>query len=575
MANSNRKPYLTSLVLDQDFLDESHDNLVNQLELIVIIETPTGFIRGSDRNKYVGENFYRALLTFPVIRRTVGEFLAPTIELSSLSLNLNNVDGSLNNILPAGDNFDGWINKTVEVQLGLRDVAATYTTIFDGRITEEGGLKRTINSVEINARDQFDKLSVSFPTAVLKKPAPFAYLEDDLANTIIPIIYGDWTTNVEPNLASIPAYPLNGANPLVNGDTDHSENLDLIISDNDNVSFDTSEVYLRRGESAWRFAAADITNVTANRRFEIIQDSLNMTAVTPDTVDEPYEYSTGDEILVKVQGKDLGAYDDNPVWIARDILITYAGMTAGEFDANWATFRDKASPAESNIAGTKCRVWLQEPQEALQYALSLLEQVRLEAFIDRNLKLKIASLHFDDFVAAPTHKIRNFDIEEGSFQPQIDERNNFNRTRGLYNFLPNRSENLNQTAFYRNDAAITQAGKEISKGLVFPNLYEAATVENQVKETLKITSGYIEHLVFNATWRSLLLDIGDFVSIDVKIQGTQFDEVPAMIREIGYDPAGIKIPMKVWSFQMLPFTGYTPGYNGTVGGESASITEET
>jgi hypothetical protein len=50
--------------------------------------------------------------------------------------------------------------------------------------------------------------------------------------------------------------------------------------------------------------------------------------------------------------------------------------------------------------------------------------------------------------------------------------------------------------------------------------------------------------------------------------------VPALIREVGYDPDGIKIPLRLWSFQLLPFTGYTPGYAGTVGGSTATIDEE-
>lgn len=579
MATSDRRPDQRSEVLDQDFLDEAHDNLVNQLELIVLITAPNGdIVRGSDRNKYVGENFYRARLTFPVIRRTVGEFLSPNLEFSDLTLELNNVDQSLNQYLPEGQDFSSWINNKVEVRLGLRDVESTYTTIFEGHITEEGGLKRTVNSVIINARDDFDRLNISFPSSVLTK-ANFPNLEDDLENTILPVIYGDWTVNVEPNLASIPTTILNGADPTVNGDTSHTTNLQLVISENALSFFDTTQVYLRRGESAWVFDSADIVNVAVdNTSFEIKQLSLNMTALTPDTADEPFQFSSGDEILVKVRGKDLGAYDNNTVAIAKDILKTYAGMVDADFDANWDTFRDKASPTESAVANIGCRVWIQEPQEALLYALSLLEQVRLEAFIDRNLRLKINSLHFDDFVAPANidFKIRKFDLERGSFQPELDERNNFNRCRGVYNFLPNRNENLNKTPFYRNSAAITGANnKVITKGLVFPNLYESTAVENQTIETLKLTSGYIEHLVFNATWRSLLLDIGDFVSIDVKIQGTQFNEVPAMIREIGYDPAGIKIPMKVWSFQMLPYPGHSPGFAGITGGSTATITEET
>jgi len=47
-----------------------------------------------------------------------------------------------------------------------------------------------------------------------------------------------------------------------------------------------------------------------------------------------------------------------------------------------------------------------------------------------------------------------------------------------------------------------------------------------------------------------------------------------MIRSKGYDPAGIQIPVTLWCMQLLPFSGYTPGYSGTVGGYNQSITQE-
>jgi len=47
--------------------------------MIVEIETPIGTIYASDRNKYAGSTFYEALLNFPIIRRTVGEWLSNVI----------------------------------------------------------------------------------------------------------------------------------------------------------------------------------------------------------------------------------------------------------------------------------------------------------------------------------------------------------------------------------------------------------------------------------------------------------------------------------------------------------------
>jgi hypothetical protein len=99
-------------------------------------------------------------------------------------------------------------------------------------------------------------------------------------------------------------------------------------------------------------------------------------------------------------------------------------------------------------------------------------------------------------------------------------------------------------------------------------------VANQLQEILKVASATIEILTGSLTWRALLLDIGDFVKVNVDIQSTQYVDVPALIRDIGYDPSGMKVPVKLWSFQMLPFPGYNPGYSGTVGGGSALIIEE-
>lgn len=587
MSNDNRKQYETSIVLDQDYLDNSHDNLLNQLELVVEIEKPGGgFIYASDRNKYVvdgtGEGtFYEALLVFPVIRRTVGDFLSPSLEFSQLELTISNVDGRFNSILPAGDDFSGWVGKEVTVKLGLGEIESTYRTIFQGKITDQGGFKRNVSSVTFVARDRFDSINVDFPSAVLTDTA-YPDIEADKINVTVPVIYGDWTVNVEPNMASVPAIVVNGNDPTVNGDTSHITNVQCVISVNALTFFDTAEVYLKRGDKVWRIDAADISAVSIAgpnpTSFEIAQNATNMVPITPEATIQPFEFGSGDQFFVKVKGKDLGAYDDNLVAQARDILITYGGMVSGDFDANWNTFRDKASPAESAISTFKSRIWVQEPENVLEFVLSLLEQVRLEAFIDRSLKLKLLSLHLDDFDPSPGHTVRNWDVEKGSFRLYIDERTNFNRAKAVYNYLPNRNENLSETKVYRNADAITQAGKEISKKIVFPNLYEEATVIAQLKETLRITSAYLENVEANLTWRSMLLDIGDFVTLNVKIQSSEFNDVPALIREIGYDPAGIKIPVKLWSFQMLPFPGYNPdppnGYPGTVGGSVATITEE-
>jgi hypothetical protein len=569
MANSDRKPFETATVLDQDFLDDCQDNLLNKLQMAMQLEAPTGTLYFSDRNMYVGSTFYEARLTFPEIKRTVGEFLSPEIEFSNISLELNNVDELFNNVLPAGADYDGWVGRKITIQLGLRDVASTYKTIFEGFITHEGGFQRSTGTVIFFARNKFDSINQNFPTAVFTSSV-YPDIEEDQIGKVSPIIYGDWTTVVEPDSASVPGIVVNGADVDVNGDTSHTNNVECVISNHDLVTFDSTQVYFEKGEDIAKVDAADIVNIGAgNRTFEVVQ---NGTTVINDDGD-PLEYSKGDKFFVKVDGKDLGASSDNIVEIAKDILKTYGGLVDADFDSTWATFAAKASPSESAISTFLARAWVQEPQSVVEYTLSLLEQVRLEYFINADLKLSISSLHFDDFVAAPSFTVKNWDVEQKSMRLSIDDRTNFNRLAGDYNFLPNRDQAFARTPVFRNQAAVTQAGKEISKALSFPNLYIAGTVTDQVEEILKLASAYLEIIDLNLTWRSMLLDIGGFVKMDVKIEGTQFDEVPSLIRDIIYTP-DFKIRLKLFSFQMTPFPGHSPGFNGITGGSTAIITEE-
>jgi hypothetical protein len=72
----------------------------------------------------------------------------------------------------------------------------------------------------------------------------------------------------------------------------------------------------------------------------------------------------------------------------------------------------------------------------------------------------------------------------------------------------------------------------------------------------------------------MLLDVGDFILVNVVIGSAVFENVPVMIRTIGADSKGLTIPLKGWSFALCPFPGYVPAYAGTVGGYSATIIQE-
>lgn len=662
MGSVNRKTYLTSMFLDQDFLDEAHDALVNQIELICDIEAPDGsFIRASNRNKYVGGVFYEALLNFPQIQRTLGDYLTAEITFSEIKLEISNSDGRFSEYLPGGVNYSSWINRAVTVKIGLRDVEATYFTVFSGTVTETAGFGRTMNTIVIAARDKYDKINNNFPVNTFKE-SEFPDLPDELIGTFKPVIYGDWTTSVTLPFGSVPCFVVNARDPLVDTSREQNvtvqigvndvftlerhalknndsirlsstdtlpsayndaqdyfvqvinansfslsaisgpgallgslsegsgvirlissigdggaplvRNVKLVISDNALQSLDLNEIWLVRGLVNVRIATADIANVSGNNNtFEVVQNT-GATLVEG----ENYLFIEGDEFYVKVIGKNIGAgLSDNVVKQARDILETYTTVTAGDFGASWGTYQAKASPAQDAVANIKSRVWIRDQQPCLDYILSLLEQVRLEVSTDNTGDLTITSLHFSDFAtlhAANTFVVRAFDIERESLALEIDDRNNFNRAVAGYAFLPDRSENGFKTDILRNQQSIDATEKTISKEVSFPNLYIRSDATAQLTEILKITSAFFEIITFNATWRSILKNPGDMIKLNFVLSTSVFENVPCLIRDVTYEPNNLKVTFKVWSFQLMPFAGWTPSYAGIVGGDTATIVSE-
>lgn len=534
-------------------------------------------IRASNRNTFVGERFYEALTTLPVISRTVGEWLGAALEFSSLDVAISNADGRYNSMLPGGEDYAGMIGRRVVVKVGVRDVEATFRTIFEGSISPEGGFRRELSSIKVTARDKFEALNRDFPAAVATK-ADFPNLADDKVGEPLAIIYGDWTVNVRDE-GSVTTLVVNNEDPDVNGEASNTVNVQVLIANNELSFFDDAQVYVQKGTDLWPIDPSDIVTSgpfvgagPANARFEVIQDSGATQVNDPP---ENYLYEVGDEFLVKVKGKTLaGGYDNNAVWQARDLLINYAGASPADFAANWATYRDKASPSQSAISTIKSRIYVKNVQGVMEYVASLLEQVRLEFCIDKNLELKIVSNHPEDWPASPSHRVRQWDISKDTLQPQSDQRNNFNRVQAYYNYDPQSNSENYATRWQKNQAAIDQTGRSISKIIFYPNLHIEAEVVAQLQEVLKLASSYNEIIPVTLSARAMLLDIGDFVKMSVSISGTEFRDVPMMIRDIGYDPSGSKMPVKLWSFQMFPYGAWNPGYTGIVGGTSATITEE-
>ncbi len=77
MSTRDRFEHEVATDLDQGFLDRAADNLNNELVLAVDIETPIAgnVIKVSDRHTCIGTRFYEARTTFPIIKKTLGQYV--------------------------------------------------------------------------------------------------------------------------------------------------------------------------------------------------------------------------------------------------------------------------------------------------------------------------------------------------------------------------------------------------------------------------------------------------------------------------------------------------------------------
>lgn len=570
----DRRVYLSNPTLNQDFLDQAQGNLENRLVFLATITHPDRVVRVSSIDTYLDGFFYQNRAEFPQIKRTVGEFLESDIEFSEIEITVNNTDGEYNDILPGGVNYKSWINSGVVIQLGVGEDSNNYLTIFQGVVSSDGGFSRSTKGFTLKCRDRFEPLTAVFPTATFNQ-TEFPHISEDLGGRVKPYFIGDWTTEVNAG-GSIPGLVVNSLEPGIldpNGDNSgFTTNVLVFLSDHDN--FDLGSVYLKRGEALILLDAADVIVLGSGQKLFAVRNRNSGSTTQVDG--EAYAYAQGDQFLVRVKSqlKGGGSLFTNAVAIAKDILKTFGGISLADFSVRWDQYQNKTTPAASAVANILARMYIDEEEPIISFANSLLGQVGLEIFIDKENNISLNPLHADEFESSPSFIIRNDDVEEGSFKPIIDDRTNLNRLAGLFNRLPDIGESASQSAYYFNITNFNDTGVTFSERLNLPNLYARSQVELRVQDILSLTSAFAEFIELSCTWRSLLLDIGDYVLVDVKIGSVIFEQVPCQIREKTYDPQGLRIGFKLWSFQLLPFGSWPGQGGGIVGGNAGTLLKE-
>jgi len=234
----------------QGFNAELSQNLLNAswpfIELQWIAEisiTNDVTFNVSNRNIYVEDTngaprFYQARAEkSPILNITAGEWLSPGFEIGNLKITLNNRDGFFNDYLPHGEQYTQWIGGEVKILVGFGESRSNYFEVFTGIIPKKKGIETTLETVIINAYDKQEEDKVEIPTLIYDR-TNFPFVDSDKIGQPLPIVYGDWTTDLSSEFGDIPAICSNAKDDPV---------ISYVWNISENALREIGDIYLHRG----------------------------------------------------------------------------------------------------------------------------------------------------------------------------------------------------------------------------------------------------------------------------------------------------------------------------------------
>lgn len=560
-----RFPHTTANVLDQALLNLCHANTTIDLRMIADIETPEGIIRVSDRNFYVGSNFYEARTTFPTIQRKIIDFLNNSPEESTLELEISNADGKFTHLLTGGTSYTLWVGNRITLKLGLRSVESSYLTIYEGFVSENKGMVRNPYSFTLTFTDKLSRLfSLLPPTSFNKETYP------NIANPIVgvgvPMIYGDWSTTViNARTRNDGLHKMGTVGYVVNGlACENTFNVDVEIVFSDSPINITLPIILEKFDEL--YAISPLDTIITPTGVKIVQKSSN--TMIGEYLDVGYFYEEDDIYYCACTRGTL----EDPVSQARELMKTYGGFVDTDFTAKWDTFI--ALFAAGGARETKSRISILDPVSIYKYCTTLLEQVQLQMFTNLQGKIDLFSLDIEDFkYEVEQAVVKKNDMVKDSLRIYFRDSFVFNKIRTSYFYYPKRRENYYYLDPYKNTLSIDASSLTITgPTLKYPNLYLKDQVTYHAVQTLKLASSFFEEVSVGLTWRHMLQDLGNFTFQTYEVSQLVYNGSPAVVRSISYNK-DYSITVVLWCLHQIPFTGWSGGA-GSIGGLASVIVKD-
>jgi hypothetical protein len=564
VADMRRRYYQNATTFDQTFLDQTSIAQETEINFICTVSLPEGgSLRLSDKPIYVGGQFYEGRIKVPTVERKISELLAPSLTFSEFEIEISNVDGKYNEYLIGGEKYVSFFGEEVVLRAGAGNDSANYLTIFRGFVHYEGAVERGSKSIRLRARDEFESLNKTVPLPLINS-VDFPSAPQDSIGKMIPFVLGDWETGV--NTIATTSTEIDGQKVLTRAPDNFFGGIVgynvgggfFVFSIGTYTPDNISQCYIKRSDSLLECNFAAAPQVAAGYWV------VSVSSLKGESGSVTYAYQQGDVAVIAVKVPYAGLQYDNPVRQAREILGVLGGLDSADFDESWSVIEAKNTPPQSAIASIKSRVWIgNDKQTALEAAIGLLKQVRLDGFIAKNRKFKLTTLHPEDFPQLTLiPRVSQLHVIESTIRPELDRRNYFNAGAAFYAYTPVVDKTMRQTVKKTNANSVTKSGKEIAKAIDFPNLYIESDVINQLEEFVRFYSAGLEYVNTSLSWVHLLRDLGEFLLVSFEVGSVSFDGVPMMIRSFSVDPTTASAQVVMISFANFPFPEYQPPYQG-------------
>lgn len=301
----------------------------------------------------------------------------------------------------------------------------------------------------------------------------------------------------------------------------------------------------------------------------IAGSTVNVLTIAPN-----FNYPNGigyyiDGTIFILNKSDLSIYNynefanssDNIGFICRDMLQSYAGKTAFDFDLLWN------ETSRNSLAEYKARVYIDEKVNAINYIFSLLSGFNANAYI-RFQKYALFQINFQNFNTVGD-LIREGDIKKGTFKPSKEYNQYFNTALANYKKLPFTGTTTGSD-IYVSPSGVKLAGKEISKTLEMKAVYRRADLDKLLPLFVRLAAAEPEFVSTTLGFRFLFTQPNVFYNINFvnpeynKVSGRRFAMVPAFVRSIQIDLKTMDVDLKLWSLGTTQFGNYNPG--GVIGG---------